>query len=77
MTLLTQKQVQDAVAFAGTLAAGRPEDGKIRKGGSQLTSCQSTVNDWPQPQVEVAFGFLIVKPPPVMVSTKSTSAPFR
>ena len=33
------------------------------------------VNDWPQPQVEVAFGFLMVKPPPVTVSTKSTSAP--
>ena len=35
------------------------------------------LNDWPQPQVDVAFGFLIVKPPPVIVSTKSTSAPFR
>src|SRR4029453_3605469 len=30
-----------------------------------------------QPQVEVAFGFLIVNPPPVTVSTKSTSAPLR
>src|SRR4029450_11521627 len=38
---------------------------------------QSTENDEPQPQVEVAFGFLIVNPPPVTVSTKSTSAPFR
>ena len=28
----------------------------------------STVNEDPQPQVEVAFGFLIVKPPPVTVS---------
>src|SRR6266550_9055461 len=37
----------------------------------------STENDDPQPQVDVAFGFLIVKPPPVMVSTKSTSAPFK
>src|SRR4029450_1944749 len=37
----------------------------------------SVENDWPQPQVDVAFGFLIVKPPPVIVSTKSTSAPFR
>ena len=26
-------------------------------------------NDEPQPQVDVAFGFLIVKPPPVTVST--------
>src|SRR3989454_4735521 len=39
--------------------------------------CYSTENDWPQPQVDVAFGFLMVKPPPVTVSTKSTSAPFR
>jgi hypothetical protein len=37
----------------------------------------STENDDPQPQVEVAFGFLMVNPPPVIVSTKSTSAPFR
>ena len=33
--------------------------------------------DEPQPQVDFAFGFLIVKPPPVMVSMKSTSAFFR
>src|SRR5467141_1046684 len=37
----------------------------------------STLNDCPQPHVDVAFGFLIVKPPPVIVSTKSTSAPLR
>src|SRR4029077_5404382 len=37
----------------------------------------STEKDCPQPHVDVAFGFLIVKPPPVMVSTKSTSAPLR
>jgi ADP-dependent phosphofructokinase/glucokinase len=30
MTLLTQKQVQDAVAFGGTLAAGRAEAGEIQ-----------------------------------------------
>ena len=35
------------------------------------------VNELPHPQVDVAFGFLIVNPPPVTVSTKSTSAPFR
>src|SRR6185503_15694036 len=38
---------------------------------------QSTENEEPQPQVDVACGFLIVKPPPVIVSTKSTSAPVR
>ena len=37
----------------------------------------NALNDDPQPQVEEAFGFLMVNPPPVMVSTKSTSAPFR
>src|SRR6185436_19095169 len=36
-----------------------------------------TLNEEPQPQVDLAFGFLIVKPPPVMLSTKSTSAPAR
>ena len=35
-----------------------------------------TLNDDPHPHVDVAFG-LIVNPPPVTVSTKSTSAPFR
>ena len=30
MTLLAQKEVQDAVAFAGTLAAGRAEAGEIQ-----------------------------------------------
>ena len=34
-------------------------------------------NDEPQPQVDLAFGFLMVKPPPVTLSTKSTSAPVR
>ena len=36
----------------------------------------SVENDEPQPQVDFAFGFLIVKPPPVIVSMKSTSAFF-
>src|SRR5205814_6887328 len=37
----------------------------------------SVENDEPHPHVDVAFGFLIVNPPPVTVSTKSTSAPFK
>ena len=41
------------------------------------TKRRCTPNDKPQPQVDLAFGFLIVKPPPVRLSTKSTSAPFR
>ena len=34
-----------------------------------------TLKDEPHPQVDLAFGFLIVKPPPMLLSTKSTSAP--
>ena len=37
----------------------------------------SVEKDDPQPHVDVALGFLIVKPPPVIVSMKSTSAFFR
>jgi len=37
----------------------------------------SVEKDDPQPHVDLAFGFLMVNPPPVMVSTKSTSAFFR
>jgi hypothetical protein len=37
----------------------------------------SVENEDPQPHVDFGFGFLIVNPPPVMVSTKSTSAFFR
>src|SRR5258707_287270 len=43
----------------------------------QFADRYSTLNDCPQPQVDVACGFLIVNPPPVIVSTKSTSAPVR
>ncbi len=35
------------------------------------------LNDDPHPHVDFAFGFLMVKPPPVTLSTKSTSAPSR
>jgi hypothetical protein len=37
----------------------------------------SVEKDDPQPQVDLALGFLIVNPPPVIVSTKSTSAFFK
>ena len=37
----------------------------------------SVEKDDPQPHVDLAFGFLMVNPPPVIVSTKSTSAFFR
>jgi hypothetical protein len=35
------------------------------------------LNDEPQPQVDLALGLRMVKPPPARLSTKSTSAPFR
>ena len=81
VSLLLEERVDDQVALAGTLGAGRAETieiGNGRAGGHDLERLPSYAeNDEPQPQVEVAFGFLIVNPPPVMVSTKSTSAPFR
>src|SRR5262245_33586619 len=61
---------------AGRAMTVKLPDGSRRAAPGSLT-VYSTENDWPQPQVEVAFGFLIVKPPPVIVSTKSTSAPLR
>src|SRR4051812_274242 len=39
--------------------------------------CYLVLNDWPHRHVDTAFGFLIVKPPPVTVSRKSTCAPPR
>ncbi len=55
------------------------DDGRDYPGASHPrdTTWDYALNDDPQPQVDFAFGFLMVKPPPVMVSTKSTSAPFR
>ncbi len=35
------------------------------------------VNDSPQPQVDFAFGFPILKPAPLRPSTKSTLAPIK
>ena len=79
---LAQEDVDDLLALAGALAARRLQPAEIREGthDSALTfpvRPVSTLNDEPHPQVDVAFGFLIVKPPPVTVSTKSTSAPLR
>src|SRR5687767_258018 len=77
VSFLAEKDVDDLLAFAGALAAFRLQPGEIGKGRLHGKARPYTLNDWPQPQVDVAFGFLIVKPPPVTVSTKSTSAPFR
>ena len=82
VSLLAEEHVDDQIALAGALGAGRPEPieiGNGRAGGhdpDRPPFLRRRTTE-PQPQVDVAFGFLIVKPPPVMVSTKSTSAPFR
>ena len=84
VSLLAEEHVDDQVAFSGALGTSRrPEP--VRSGMADAVAIVRSppgvsayaLNDWPQPQVDVAFGFLMVKPPPVMVSTKSTSAPFR
>ena len=83
VSLLAEEHVDDQVALARPLGAGRPQPIEIRNGrrcghrSLPPSQVAYTLNDEPQPQVDVAFGFLIVKPPPVIVSTKSTSAPFR
>ena len=81
VSLLLEERVDDQVAFTGSLRTGRAKAiqiGNGRAGGHDPElSFLYAENEEPQPQVEVAFGFLIVKPPPVMVSTKSTSAPLR
>ena len=84
---LAKEHRQDTIPLAGALAAGRRQARKIGKRTFQISlriplrkfapDDYSTENDCPQPQVEVAFGFLMVNPPPVTVSTKSTSAPFK
>jgi hypothetical protein len=83
--LLAEEHVDDQVALSRALGPGGPQPVEIGNGRRcghcplPFLTCLARyeLNDWPQPQVDVAFGFLIVKPPPVMVSTKSTSAPFR
>ena len=76
----------------GRVVIGDAENGKARGaglgnelrrreravgGGRVKMEVDHTENDEPHPQVDFAFGFLIVKPPPVTLSTKSTSAPRR
>src|ERR1051326_7437040 len=55
---------------SGRLLFIGPATFAIRRGPP--ASAVYTLKDWPHPHVDVAFGFLIVKPPPVTVSTKST-----
>ena len=80
MPFLAEEDAKNPIAFRGSLAACRAQVRKVGKWtihSSIVNSSYSTEKDWPHPQVDVAIGFLIVKPPPVIVSTKSTSAPLR
>ncbi len=74
VAFLFEEGPQNLFALSRSFAACRTQARDIGKRSCQI---YSTENDDPQPQVDVAFGFLIVKPPPVTVSTKSTSAPLR
>ena len=75
---LLHEEVDDDVALARTAAAGGPmllnELGS--RGNRHSSGIAQALNDEPHPQVDLAFGFLMVKPPPMVLSTKSTSAPF-
>ena len=85
--LLPEEDVDDEVALAGAAPAGRPVrldelgGGLHGRPGPELRTWtrtnDQTLNDEPQPQVDLAFGFLIVNPPPMLLSTKSTSAPLQ
>ena len=55
----------------------QPEELLSPERGRKMTLARYTENDEPHPQVDTAFGFLIVNPPPVTVSAKSTSAALR
>jgi hypothetical protein len=85
-------QLDAGVPGGGRVVIGDAENGKARSaglshelrrrqgavgGGRVKVKVDQTLNDDPQPQVDLAFGFLMVKPPPVTLSTKSTSAPRR
>ena len=52
----------------GSLSAGpRPRGGSVLVGARRRPS-PPVVNEWPQPQVEVALGFLMANPPPIRSS---------
>jgi len=89
MAFLSQEDVDNLLALAGALATGWLQPSEIwncvQRLSAHLLSLtfdagrarSQALNDCPHPHVDVAFGFLMVNPPPVTVSTKSTSAPLR
>src|SRR5204863_6302280 len=81
------RHVPDGIAAGGRVVIGDADDGQARGtglenelrrreravgGGGMKMKVDQTLKELPQPQVDLAFGFLIVKPPPVTLSTKST-----
>ena len=76
VAFLAQEHVDDEVALARAPAAGGPVL-VDELGGGRDRHRRQALNDEPHPQVDLAFGFLMVKPPPMLLSTKSTSAFFR
>ena len=73
-------ELQSATTWAHQSCAparthARRPDTRHRRAPSRTVSY--ALNDDPQPQVDLAFGFLMVNPPPMLLSTKSTSAPCR
>ena len=79
VAFLLHEEVDDDIALARTAAAGGPMRLNELGGGRNRHSSgiAQALNDEPHPQVDFAFGFLMVKPPPMVLSTKSTSAPLR
>ena len=89
MSFLTEEDVDNLLPLAGALATSRLQPTEIWnscQGYLPIFVCwtfdagrarSQALNELPHPHVDVAFGFLIVNPPPVTVSTKSTSAPLR
>src|SRR5947207_14764503 len=83
MLIMERPAARALVTSSG--GASAPSDAVVCRCRSIRTRCDVqfprsgnyTLKDEPQPQVDFAFGFLIVKPPPVTLSTKSTSAPRR
>ena len=74
-------------AMSNLLDAPGDSGGPVRRQVPQVTEHRTALwrdrrvysveKDDPQPHVDLAFGLLMVNPPPVMVSTKSTSAFFK
>src|SRR5262249_31170753 len=63
-----------APAPASKSRRSRPASSFAESAGGEL---RQVLNEWPQPQLPLALGFLIVKPEPCSESTQSTWQPLR